>query len=239
MKAIVWENMEVDVVKKSRQFGFQDEAKILDILGYLRGNLIIESGDNYFNAKNKYYLLLKKIPGINMDDFFISLEHQKMALSDDAKYEIGLQAAASIAQLHKMGILHHDIKPGNFMINVVETSVATISPTISAIDFGTSMVLEKGETEKEVIGAWGITPKYAPPEVYSISKYSKKSDIYSLGIMFKEDLKLSELGKEFADLVNDMILQDADKRPTIEEVVSKLNELKLSSNLSEEPRPHF
>jgi len=81
----------------------------------------------------------------------------------------------TLAQCHERGILHRDIKPGNFMFLKEEEN----SP-IKAIDFGLAVFYEK-DIPREDLGFDG-TPWFMAPEVLS-SKVVTVSDVWSAGVM--------------------------------------------------------
>jgi DNA-binding NarL/FixJ family response regulator len=89
------------------------------------------------------------------------------------------QMAEALAVLHKAGVQHRDLKPGNVMLRD-ESSVALI-------DYGLSKQLELDAaitSSGEIFG----TPYYMSPEQGHGRETDERSDIYSLGIIFYEML---------------------------------------------------
>ena len=89
------------------------------------------------------------------------------------------QIGSALAEIHKVGILHRDLKPGNIMLRDDDT--------VALIDFGLAkrMRLEQAITDSgEIFG----TPYYMSPEQGHANDVDHRSDIYSLGVIFFEML---------------------------------------------------
>lgn len=74
--------------------------------------------------------------------------------------------------LHKLGIMHRDLKPGNVLMSSCDSNALTIKLT----DFGFSSFYD---TQRDVLG----TPLYMAPEIFKKKSYSNKVDIWSIGII--------------------------------------------------------
>ncbi len=89
------------------------------------------------------------------------------------------QIASALAEIHRVGILHRDLKPGNIMLRSDDS--------IALIDFGLAkrMRLRMELTDEgEIFG----TPYYMSPEQGHGNGVDHRSDIYSLGVIFHEML---------------------------------------------------
>lgn len=151
------------------------------------------------------------------------------ALSGSQKLRAGLKACENISYLHQQGILHGDIKAANFMADVKGHHMV-----VSAIDFGFSMKLKKGQNEKKLKHAIG-SPFYMAPEIRGKCIYSRQSDIYALGKMLKTDLGIND------PLIEKMMAVDPKKRASLEEVIPFLRtqlilKLKEESSIVASPR---
>jgi tRNA A-37 threonylcarbamoyl transferase component Bud32 len=89
------------------------------------------------------------------------------------------QMASALAEIHEVGILHRDLKPGNIMLRSDDS--------IALIDFG---LAKRMRLRMELTGEGEIfgTPYYMSPEQGHGNGVDHRSDIYSLGIIFYEML---------------------------------------------------
>jgi len=87
------------------------------------------------------------------------------------------QASAALAEIHRLGIVHRDVKPANMMLRADGTMVLA--------DFGIAKRSE-GSMDRTVHGEFFGTPYYISPEQANGKPASARSDIYSLGIIFYE-----------------------------------------------------
>ncbi len=89
------------------------------------------------------------------------------------------QIGSALAEVHSVGILHRDLKPGNIMFRT--------DGSIALIDFG---LAKRMRLDQEMTGSGEIfgTPYYMSPEQGHASAVDERSDIYSLGVVFYEML---------------------------------------------------
>jgi len=92
---------------------------------------------------------------------------------------VTVQVALALVQIHALGIIHRDVKPGNLMMRQ--------DGSVALIDFGiakhTDHALEH-TLHGEIVGS----PHYLSPEQAAGRAVSAASDIYCLGVIFFEML---------------------------------------------------
>lgn len=89
--------------------------------------------------------------------------------------EIARQLCAGIAEAHRKGVIHRDLKPGNIML----CRTAKEGLRVVIMDFGLAGAVVVDSIE-------GGTPGYMAPEVRDGENASAASDIYSLGVILHE-----------------------------------------------------
>ncbi|WP_301108928.1 Stk1 family PASTA domain-containing Ser/Thr kinase [Sporosarcina sp.] len=119
-----------------------------------------------------HYLVMEYIPGRTLKEYI----HTHGALSAEHAVSIMLQLVSAISHAHHNGIVHRDIKPQNVLMNGEDD--------VKITDFGIAMALNSTAHTKtnSVIG----TVHYLSPEQARGGMATKRSDIYSLGIVFYE-----------------------------------------------------
>ena len=97
-------------------------------------------------------------------------------LASEEALDIARQLCAGIAEAHRSGILHGDLKTNNVML--CEEPNGSCRVVITDFGLASLLALPSGET--------GGTPAYMAPELWKGEKASKASDIYALGVIFYE-----------------------------------------------------
>ena len=92
------------------------------------------------------------------------IEKKQVNISMKLVIHVALGIAKGMNYLHRLGVIHRDLKPGNVLIG------GDWTPKI--IDFGLSRIVDKEMTR-------GVgTPIYTAPEVLAGRSYSNKADVY-------------------------------------------------------------
>jgi serine/threonine protein kinase len=113
------------------------------------------------------YIVMEFVDGMTLQEYVTGGK----TLSPNQVVDVMYQCAKGLDYVHREGIIHRDIKPGNIMLSN-EGDVKIMDFSIAHVDVG----FEGHDTE--VLGS----PMYMPPEQLSEEKrLVAQSDIYSLG----------------------------------------------------------
>jgi serine/threonine protein kinase len=176
--------------------------------------------EGLFRVK-KAKLLIEYVNGKTLD--------QVKLLSVPKLLRVFVQVADGMAHMHKKGVYHADMKPGNVML---------MRANVKILDYGLAWI--KGEVKDRVQG----TPEYMAPETINHKFVNERSDIFNFGAtmyrlvtlqlppkiapdldglgtteeMYKEELKpVKSLNKgcpdELADLIHRCLAFKAHGRP--------------------------
>ncbi|VEU77987.1 serine/threonine-protein kinase [Mycoplasmopsis columbinasalis] len=149
---------------------FEQEVEIYSMIASTKVAAFIEGYiDDY-----EQYLIMEYIDGFNLKD---KLKEGRINVSIAVNY--ALQIAEGLQELHKMNIIHRDIKSNNVMI--------TKDRNIKIIDFGLALndTSQRYTQEQKIVGS----VYYMAPELCSSrSQPTVQSDIYALGILLFEML---------------------------------------------------
>lgn len=103
------------------------------------------------------------------------------------------QLAIALARMHKAGVAHRDLKPSNILLRLRKSSEVKVSEEDLAqveishetmefviADFGFSRNLkDRVVSNLSMVG----TPLYMSPQVLEDTKYTLKTDVWSLGAL--------------------------------------------------------
>ncbi|GKV16523.1 hypothetical protein SLEP1_g27154 [Rubroshorea leprosula] len=163
---------------------FLAEAKLLTVVHHK--NLVSLVG--YCDEDGKEALIYDYMPNGNLKQHLS--EKSKTTLIWIERLQVALDVACGLEYLHgrKPPIVHRDLKPDNILFN--EYMQAKIA------DFGLSKAFAT-ESASYISTRPAGTPGYIDPESWNIGRISKRSDVYSFGIILLE--LVTEMNSEVLD----------------------------------------
>jgi len=154
-------------------FKTNSNPNINKIFNLIKKNKHINVINAHYNIHLKYtsYYIYKYFDGVDLHKFTFK---NKKKLKDSDYVNILLQITKGIIHLHNLNIIHCDLKLDNIIINS--------NKDIKIIDIDTAKICNPTNEymSKKIFG----TLPYIAPESYDLNIYSRKSDIWSLGILF-------------------------------------------------------
>jgi serine/threonine protein kinase/Tfp pilus assembly protein PilF len=122
--------------------------------------------------KGTHYITMEYVPGEDLK----RLVRKVGQFSAGKTISIAKQVCEGLAEAHRLGVVHRDLKPQNIMVD--EEGNARI------MDFG----IARSVKGKGITGAGVMigTPEYMSPEQAEVKEVDQRSDIYSLGVILYE-----------------------------------------------------
>jgi len=265
-------------INESRNFDENDinhyvnMAKEYRTLENLHDGIIKVRGIGYSDKEGFYTVGILLEP---MDEDLFNFMKKNGNLGFEKKLNIAIQITKSLSFIHDKEYKHHDVKMGNILLK----KEVNDEYKVKVSDFGSCTKKNPFDESEEILT--GITNYYSAPENIlhcrfgSIFEDDKRSDIWSLGIVFyhifikstksklvfpwshldttdhrfktkvleeknqaiNQYLNREMVGhgvlREIIDLINKCLQVDLQRRPLIEEILGKLNEIRegLSPNI--------
>jgi len=138
------------------------------------------------------FLVMELVTG---QDFAQKLE-QEGHLDERVVLRMALDVADGLSALHREGLVHGDIKPGNIVLDR--------DGNAKLVDFGLA-----GMTRRDSSGALVGTPNYIAPELLRGAEDTHRSDLYSLGATLYHLLsgRIPHDGETAADVLKARLLK--------------------------------
>ena len=228
---------------RSRRRVRQIEEEFRTVQRLRHPNIIRALG--YFRARPQPCVVFEYFRGRNLKRRILAKEK----LVQEVAFEVIRQAAQALAHCHHQGIIHRDVKPENLLL--------ASDGALRLIDFALAMEWRRGwwsrlaQRRARISG----TRSYIAPEVIQRQHLTPAADIYSFGATIYELLAArppfispdrdevlrkhlrepptylrnfrADVSEEMDKLVMAMLDKRPEKRPTIDQIVSRLSTLSV------------
>jgi serine/threonine protein kinase len=198
---------------------FQREADIVARLEHVNIVPIFEYGEQ----DQLTYLVMPYVSGGSLSQLLA--KQGKFSLHQSLNYI--QQATAALDYAHARGVIHRDLKPGNFL--------AYPDGRLVLADFGIARIVggnrQPGVSTLTLTGAVVGTPAYMAPEMLRGEPLDAQTDIYSLGIVlfqmlsgdlpFRGDNPYVMLNKQLQEFLPSLHAVDPAIPPAVDAVVQK------------------
>ena len=126
----------------------------------------------------RFYIAMEYLQGESLRAHLAT--HGKLPV--ERAMSLWLQAVRGVAAVHKVWVVHRDLKPDNLFLAQVDSEEGPIE-RLKVLDFGIALLRET----KRARGTLNIgTPGYVAPEQWNQGEATPRSDVYSLGIILLE-----------------------------------------------------
>lgn len=170
----VLENYKNEIQLMMRMKGIEETIELIDYDIERNADSIAGYTDDNYESNSCVYTV--KILMEYGDKDLNSIIKDKLTINDT--YRIFTDMVNVLKVIYDMRIIHSDIKPGNFVI---------VKNKIKLIDFGISQEIKQNTTNVIHESKVG-TINYMSPESIYADKTSRKSDVWSLGVILYEML---------------------------------------------------
>jgi serine/threonine protein kinase len=148
---------------------FKAEARTLAGLDHPNLVTVLDAG----TSDRGQFLVMELVDGSTLS------EHRGSRMPPERAAALGRDLASALGYVHRRGIVHRDIKPGNILLDT--------EGRVRLTDFGIARMLSEA-ARHTATGATIGTAAYLSPEQVRGSEISPAADIYALGLVLLEAL---------------------------------------------------
>ena len=179
-KVLKKSNNNIYVIKRISLVGMSQEqiekAKLESkILSSINSPYIVKYYESFLE-NDILNIVMEYCDGGDLNEFIIKNEQTHILLKENVIWNIFLKILIGLSHLHKLKILHRDLKPLNIFL------IKNQNLDIKIGDFGVAKILKENNFANTLIG----TPYYISPELCEELPYNEKSDIWALGCILYE-----------------------------------------------------
>jgi hypothetical protein len=166
--------LRLDMMSDENSKRLQREAKALGRIDHPNVVKVLASG---VTPHGSLYLVLEYLNGVLLEDLILDCG----AFSMERTRQLLTQALAAVGAIHAQGLLHRDIKPGNFIVVTEPTG----EERLKLFDFGLVKLINTTKESQRLTGEGIVagTAEYMSPEQCQGEPLTERSDVYALGCM--------------------------------------------------------
>ena len=248
LKARSLDNNKLYFIKKFDEKLLEERKDLIQILNLIKQNKhpnIINQIKFFFQKKSKsYYIIDEFLNSTDLQDYLKAYEEINKPIEETILWNIFFQCASILKFLHSHDIILQNIKLDNFLINEYNL--------IKLGNFTYSAICSDENKLNSQINS-GLL--YQSPEMINGLKYGKKTDIFSLGVIFyklcfnqfpfdickgekgfiffpKIKKKNTNISKKMEKIINKMLEFDEKNRPDSKELYQIILENKNNNKNS-------
>ncbi len=128
------------------------------------------------------YMIMEYLRGRDLE----AVLEEKGPLPQADALDYVLQATVAVAEAHRNGLVHRDLKPGNLFL----TRAVDDAPLVKVLDFGITKKVQDDASAEQRLTTTGMavgTPLFMSPEqLRDTSNVDHRSDIWALGAVLQE-----------------------------------------------------
>ncbi|MBS1794707.1 MAG: protein kinase [Acidobacteria bacterium] len=162
---------------------FNREREILATLNHPYIARLLDGGTT---AEGLPFFVMEYVDGRPVDEYC-----RAGNLSETARLELFRKICEAVRFAHQKLIVHRDLKPSNILV--------TPDGTPKLLDFGIARLLDAPDGRATLTGQRVLTPAYASPEQLRGELVGTPSDVYSLGLILREMIGISDFGFRISD----------------------------------------
>ena len=161
-------------------FTWKRFARELKALGALHNQHVVRIHDAGTLPSGARFIITEQLEGEDLGAFL--RKHGPLPVDKAADYVC--QVCSVLADAHKLGIVHRNVRPENVFL----ARTRATEPVVKLLDFGVALFLS--EPGSLTIPGWGcISPAYLSPEqLRNPNAVDARSDLWSVGLLLFEAL---------------------------------------------------
>ncbi|WP_248965313.1 serine/threonine-protein kinase [Sphaerisporangium perillae] len=212
-------------------------ARETDALRAVQGPHVAALVDASGDDEDRPWLAVEYVRGLSLKEFV----ETRGPLSPENVATLGALIADALKDIHRMGLLHRDLKPGNILLGregpkVIDLGLVAfadgptdLTTTQSTLGTPACMSPEQANTPKQLTAATDVYSLGATL-MYALTKHYPYDGATVAALFMKivsSDVapNLDGLPEEFVPLISAMLAQDPAARPTVAEAFDRLEEL--------------